>query len=178
MITLRIGSLFLSGMLCAGFALGQQVPAAPSTTPGTVEKLTLKEGSEVPLKFAEELNSGSAAEGDPVNFVLAADLTVNSIVVAKAGDRAVGEVVRAKNAGMLGKGGELNIRLDYLTVGTTKVKLRGSRLKEGNNKNGSMASTILLSPIGLIKHGKNIDVAEGTPLKAYVADDVALVPGS
>jgi hypothetical protein len=39
----------------------------------------------------------------------------------------------------------------------------------------AVALTVLFGPIGLIKHGKNIDVKTGTPLKAYVADDVALI---
>jgi hypothetical protein len=37
--------------------------------------------------------------------------------------------------------------------------------------------TVLFGPIGLIKHGKNIDIAAGTPLTAYVADDVTFPTG-
>ena len=61
------------------------------------------------LKFSQYLSSHRAAEGDPVALVLSEDLTVNNVVVAKAGDKAVGEVSHAKRAGMMGKGGELNI---------------------------------------------------------------------
>jgi hypothetical protein len=62
-----------------------------------------------------------------------------------------------------------------MKVGDTKVKLRGTKGREGDSKVGAaVALTVLFGPIGLIKHGKNIDVKTGTPLKAYVADDVAL----
>jgi hypothetical protein len=33
---------------------------------------------------------------------------------------------------------------------------------------------VLFGPIGLIKHGKEIVVKEGTPLAAFVDDDIAL----
>jgi hypothetical protein len=36
----------------------------------------------------------------------------------------------------------------------------------------------LFGPIGLIKHGKDINIKEGTPLKAYVADDITLEAAS
>lgn len=151
------------------FLRAQSAPAA--------QKVTLKEGTEVKLKFSEEISSKTAAPDDPVNLVLDEDVKVGDIVVAKAGAKAVGTVSNAKKAGMMGKGGELNIRLDHMRVGDTKVRLRGSRGREGDSKTGTaVALTVLFGPVGLIKHGKNIDVKAGTPLTAYVDDDVALPP--
>lgn len=148
--------------------------AAASATPAA-GKLVLKEGTDVDLKFDQDLTSKTAQEGDPVNLVLDQDLTVGNVTVAKAGCKAVGEVSHAKRAGMMGKGGELNIRLDYLKVGDTRVMLRGTKGREGDDKTGTaVALTVLFGPIGLIKHGKEIDIKPGTPLKAYVADDVTL----
>ncbi len=147
------------------------------TSSASGEKVVLKEGSDVKLKFAQELSSKTAAEGDPVNFVLAEDLTVGNVIVARAGAKAVGTVTNAKKAGMMGKGGELNVRLEHLKVGDTKVRLRGSKGKEGDSKTGTaVALTVLFGPIGLIKHGKEIIVKEGAPLAAYVEDDASLVP--
>jgi hypothetical protein len=36
--------------------------------------------------------------------------------------------------------------------------------------------TVLFGPIGLIKHGKNVEIKQGSALHAFVADDVALLP--
>lgn len=139
--------------------------------------LKLKEGEDVKLKFAQELSSKTASEGDTVNFVVAEDVKVGDVVVIRAGTKAVGSVTNAKKAGMMGKGGELNVRLDHLKAGDIKVRLRGNKGKEGDSKAGqSIALTVLFGPIGLIKHGKEIVVAEGTPLAAYVDDDVMLPP--
>ena len=139
------------------------------------QKLVLREGTEVPLKFAQEVTSKTASEGDPVNFVVAEDVKVGDVVVVKAGTKAVGEVANAKKAGMMGKGGELNVRLNHMRVGDTKVRLRGTKGKAGDDKTGTaVALTVLLGPIGLIKHGKDIDVKPDTPLTAYVDDDTSL----
>ena len=102
---------------------------------------------------------------------------MGGVVVAKEGSKAFGEVTNAKKAGMMGKAGELNVRLDYVKVGDSKIKLRGTKAKEGESgQTGAIVLTVLFGPIGLIKHGKDIDVKQGTALKAFVSDDIALPP--
>jgi len=152
-------------------------PAYAADEPAAAAKVVLKEGSEVKLKFADDLSSKTANEGDPVNLILNEDIKIGDVVVAKAGCKAVGTITNAKKAGMMGRAGELNMRLEHLKVGDDKVKLRGSKGKEGQGKEGTaVALTVLFGPIGLIKHGKNVEVKAGTPLNAFVDDDVALPP--
>ena len=151
------------------------IPAAPAATVPTT--LVLPEGTDVPLAFDQDLSSKTAAEGDEITFVLTDDIKVGDVVVAKAGCKAFGEVTNAKKSGMMGKAGELNIRLNYMKVGATKVKLRGSKGKEGESgTTGAVVLTVLFGPIGLIKHGKNIEMKKGTAMKVYVSDDVTLPP--
>jgi len=153
------------------------IPAAPAAPAAPAGKLLLKEGTEVKLKFLDDLSSKTATEGDPVNFELAEPLKVGDVVVAKSGAKAVGEVTNAKKAGMMGRAGDLSIRLDHLSTGEARVKLRGSKGKEGEGKEGTaVALTVLFGPIGLIKHGKNVEVKAGTPLTAYVDEDASLDP--
>ncbi len=189
----------LAGILALGVsACAQQSPvpatavagpttavAATATVPATINKTgpdangkyMLREGEDVGLKFAQNISSSTASDGDSVAFILSDDLKVGDVVVAKAGSKAFGEVTNAKKSGMMGKAGELNVRLDYVKVPDGKIKLRGSKAKEGESgTTGAVVLTVLFGPIGLIKHGKNIDIKEGTSLKAYVADDVALAP--
>lgn len=150
--------------------------AAPAAVPAP-GKLILREGTDVKLKFVDDLSSKTANDGDPVNLVLDEDLKVGDVVVVKAGAKAVGEVTNAKKAGMMGKAGELNMRLEHLTTGDDRVRLRGSKGKEGEGKEGTtVALTVLFGPIGLIKHGKNVEVKAGTPLTAFVDQDTPLPP--
>jgi hypothetical protein len=160
--------------LSQSMAFGQNAAPEP---PLPAAKLVLREGTDVKLKFADDLSSKTAAEGDPVNLVLDEDLKVGDVIVVKAGAKATGTVTNAKKAGMMGKAGELNMRLEHLKAGDQRVRLRGSKGKEGEGKVGTaVALTVLFGPIGLIKHGKNVDVKAGTPIAAYVDDDTPLDP--
>lgn len=146
--------------------------AAPAT-PAESAKVTLKEGAEVNLKLAQALSSKTAAVGDSVEMVLDQDLIVNTFLVAKKGSRAVATVSNAKKAGMAGKGGELNLRLEYLKAGDTKVKLRGAQGRNGDSKTGATVGLVIaFGVLGFMKHGKQAEVKEGTPVKAYVDEDV------
>jgi hypothetical protein len=146
--------------------------AAPAT-PAEPAKVMLKDGAEVNLKLAQALSSKTAAVGDSVEMVLDQDLIVNTFLVAKKGSRAVATVSNAKKAGMAGKGGELNLRLEYLKAGDTKVKLRGAQGKNGDSKTGATVGLVIaFGVLGFMKHGKQAEVKEGTPVKAYVDEDV------
>jgi hypothetical protein len=149
--------------------------SAPPTA-ASAERIVLKEGTEVPLVFATDLNSKTAVDDDTVNMTLAEDLKVGDVIVVKKGAPALATVTNAKKAGMMGKAGELSIRLEYLKSDDQRLRLRGSKGKEGEGKVGAtVALTVLFGPIGLIKHGKNVDIPPGTPLTAYVDQDYPLL---
>ena len=135
----------------------------------------LREGTQVRLKFANDLNSKTAIQGDSVEFVLDEELKVGDTVVVAKGAHAVAVVSAAKKAGMMGKPGDLAVQLEYLNSGSSHIRLRGTQGKEGEGKVGTtVALTVLFGPIGLIKHGKNVDIPGGTPLVAYVDQDIWL----
>ncbi|MGD0830732.1 MAG: hypothetical protein ABR907_07305 [Terracidiphilus sp.] len=173
---------FLTPLVLTSLLLGQACPTLYAQQPSQTApaqnqpaELLLSEGTDVPLLFDEDISSKSSAEGDEVTFVLAEDIKVGDVVVVKAGAKAQGEVTNAKKAGMMGKAGELNVRLNYLKVGSAKIKIRGTKGKEGESgTTGAIVLTVLFGPIGLIKHGKDIDIKKGTALKAYVSDDIKL----
>jgi len=174
----QISALFLVLLLALPQAPAfAQAADPPPSAPAPTSKLVLKEGTDLKLKFADDLSSKTATEGDPVNLVLDEDLKVGDVVVAKAGSKATGTITNAKKAGMMGKAGELNMRLEHLKAGDQRVRIRGSKGKEGQGKEGTaVALTVLFGPIGLIKHGKNVEVKAGTPLLAYVDQDTSLEP--
>jgi hypothetical protein len=141
------------------------------------QPVVLREGTEVRLRFVDSLSSKTAVLDDPVALEVTDDVRVGDATVIHAGAHALGFVSNAKKSGMLGKPGELNIRLESVKAGDTKVHIRGTKGREGDGKVGeAVALTVLFGPVGLLKHGKNIDIAAGTPLTAYVTDDVAIKP--
>ena len=152
-------------------------PAAAAAPPDRSEKLVLKEGMEVPLVFAQDLSSKTASVDDPVNMRLDDDLKIGDVIVIRKGATALATVTNVKKAGMMGKGGELNIGLEYIKTDDGRVRLRGTKGKEGEDKVGAtVALTVLFGPIGLIKHGKNVEIKEGTALTAYIDQDTSVSP--
>ena len=165
--------------MCVGATLWAQEPqqqppdsSKPPVAAAPPEKLVLKEGADVNLKFAQDLSSKTVADDDPVSLVLDQDIKIGEVVVVKAGAKAVGTITHAKRAGMMGKAGELNMRLDFLIVNDGRLRLRGTKRKEGEGKVGAtVALTVLFGPIGLIKHGKNVEIKQGTPLLVYTDEN-------
>jgi hypothetical protein len=153
------------------------VTSVTVVNPDAQGRYTLREGEDVPLTFDQEITSKKAKAGDPVAFVLAADLKVGDVVVARAGAKAVGEVTEAEKNGMVGQAGSLNIQLDHLEVGESKVLLRGTKVDDGKSKTGRVVvMAVVLSPISLVRRGKNADIKKGQALTAYVAEDTPLLP--
>jgi hypothetical protein len=160
------------------------VPTASATTMDITKRsctpgagCLLREGDQVSLKFANDLNSKTAADGDTVEFVLDDDLKVGDTIVVPKRAHALATVSNVKRAGMMGKPGELNVQLQYLVAGDTRIKIRGTKGREGQNATGAtVALTVLFGPIGLIKHGKEVDMPAGTPLTAYIDQDISLPP--
>jgi hypothetical protein len=158
-------------------AAAQPAPAPAPTPAPAPAQLLLAEGTEVPLTFDQDLSSKTANDGDPVELVLAQDLKVGDVVVVRAGSKAVGEVTNAKKSGMMGKPGELNIKLDYLKAGNAKIHLRGTKGKEGDSgTTGVVVLTVLFGVVGFIHHGKQVEIKKGTAINVFVADDIRLEP--
>jgi hypothetical protein len=146
----------------------------PEVSPAT---LLLPESTPVKLKLLHSLNSKTVVVDDPLNFAMAEDLIVNGKIVSKTGAVAIGRVRQAKPARMLGRGGQLALEIQYMRVGRIRVPLRSSQARSGNNKKGeTVALVVLFGLSGLVKHGSEIEVKEGSIFTAYVDQDTELPP--
>jgi len=129
----------------------QNLPAAP-------KKVTLAEGTEVHLRMAQDISSRAARPGEPIELALAEDLKVGEAVVAKVGQRALGEVIQAKKPDFWGEAGEVSVRVHFLRIGDQKVQIQGAVGSAGTRY------VIVRGSQGIIK--------AGTPVKAFVVADV------
>jgi hypothetical protein len=132
-------------------------------------EIVIPDGTEFTVETTEEISSKTAAEGDPLSFKVAEDVKINGQTVIAAGTLVKGSVSNAKKAGMMGKGGQLGIRVESTTtVDGQKLKLRSSKGKEGDDKTGTtVALVVLFGPLGFLKHGKNAKIKEGTKIKVF-----------
>lgn len=116
--------------------------AVPSATVADISKhpcspregCLLREGDEVSLKFANAVSSKTAEEGESVEFVLDSDLKVGDTIVVRKDSHALATVSHVKKAGMMGKGGELNVQMQYLVTGDNRVRLRGTKTVKEKTK--------------------------------------------
>lgn len=137
----------------------------------------LRESTEIGLMFAADLSSKTSNFGDSVELSLVDDLNVGDTVVVPRGSHAVATVSSVKRSGMLGRPGELSVQLQYLVAGDNHVRIRGTKGRQGQGETGATVMlTVMFGPIGLIKHGKNVNIPAGTRLMAYVDQDIWLRP--
>jgi hypothetical protein len=148
-----------------------------STSTGTTNStattnMVLPEGTVVKLKLLHTLNSKTVVLDDPLNFSVAEDVVVDGKSVVKAGSPAIGRVRQAKRASTMGRGAELGLEMQYMKAGRIRVPLRGSAVRQGEDKTGeTVALTVLFGLSGLMKHGSEIAVREGSLFTAYVNHD-------
>ena len=148
---------------------------ALSGVSGAVDKVTIPEGTEVRLRLLDKLVSGTATEGARFNLELEEEIKVGERVAVPAGTKAVGTVVSSKKKGFMGKGGELNVMIDYLITNDQRIRLRAVKSGEGNDKVGSaVVLTVLFGPLGLLKRGHNVEMNPGTVIQAYVDQSTEL----
>jgi len=103
------------------------VPKTALTQTGPI----LREGTPISLISIEDLNSKTAKDSGPISFVLAGDIEVGGVLVAKAGSKASGQVSYSIRPGA--EGGAIGVGLDRvrLKVGNTEVPLRSTQARKG-----------------------------------------------
>jgi len=156
-------------------AVGQGQPKPEITN--TAKRAMLKEGTEVHLKLAQTMTSKTSSVGEPVEMVLAEDLTVGEDIVARKGARVLGVVVAGKKTEkQKTEAHELRVRADHIRVGESLIKLTGEQAGVGKRDKDKMVTyTILFGLSGLLAaSNKTFSIPEGTPATAYVQEDISL----
>lgn len=153
-------SLVSAFILFAGISQAQQIAAEGANSPPSMAKLVLRNGTAVNLKLAQNVNSRTAREDEPVEFALAEPVKVGDVLVADVGSRAIGAVIHSARPNFEGDPGEISVKLTFLKAGKTKVPLRGSTFEIGSTR--------------VMLRGTQALVKEGTPVKAYVDADTEI----
>ncbi len=169
-------ALLLFAQVVGSPATFAQDPSAPQTAApaerATIE-VTVPDGTEFEVVTTEEISSRTATEGDPLTFRVAEDVVVNGhIVIAK--DTIVKAIVsNVVPRGRMGRGGQLGIRIETTTtVDGQRLKLRATRNNVGGDTTGStIALSVLISPLFLLRRGNHARIRTGTRIKVYTDED-------
>lgn len=146
--------------------------AAPTADP------MLHVGTQVPLRLLEDLTTKGKLlrVGQRFHMEVAEAVTVNGMLVIPVGSPAVGEITDVRNKGMWGKSGHLSGRALYVTVGDRQIRLTGNLDDKGvaGGWGAAATSAIVFAPAGFFMTGTSAHLPSGSPVRAFVDEDVAL----
>lgn len=159
------------GFMAAAMLLAQSGMASSQTL--------LPEGMTVHLQTRDEISSKTAKTGDPVNFVVRDPVVIGGTTVIPAGSTALGQVTRARDNGLLGRSGKLEISVSHVDVGGRQIPVRGARDKKGASGTvGVVGAAVVFLPLGLFVKGREAKIKAGTPIDVYVAQETPIAVAS
>lgn len=157
----KMGKLFLSIPLGLGFLM--------MAFSSYASEVTIKAGTPIPVRLQEAVSSETATAGQTVRFLVTRDVSVDDIVVIKAGSEVVGDVTYSQKTGSLGKEGKVFLVVRYATaVDDTRVPLRANLSQTGDEK---VALSWMVCPFIT---GTSSMIPAGTETKAYVDYDTKI----
>jgi len=153
-------------------------PAAVSVPDGA--PILLMDGTPIKIRLNRTMSSADASVGQPVDFTVTEDVSVNGTIVIPKGSAAMGKVTEAQPKRRMGRAGKLEIVLTYVRLADTEtVPVRA--VKEVKGKNAAVGMTVGIvatgllffpaAPLFLLMKGKDITVPEGAEVVAYVDGD-------
>jgi hypothetical protein len=167
-------------------AVPSQVTVAPPP-----QAMVLRDGTPVRLRLTRTLSSDHVKTGEEIDFDVLDDVSVAGQVIISRSSKAIGVITDAEHKKWAGRGGKLNLALQYLRLDDgTKVNLRAESDNKGGGHVGAMTAgmvaTVALSfgtfgaaaPLFLFIHGKEAVVPAGTELTAFVNGDTRLSPSA
>ncbi len=176
-------------VLCSVFAptsaVAQTVAQTQATAAETKAPPTfgILDGTPIRLRIARTVSSKDAKTGETIDFEVLDEIKVGETVVVSKDSVAIGTITRSKASGRFGRGGKLDLTIDYLRLASgEKVPLRAVKENKGRNYTGTMTGAMVAAgilffpaaPLFLFIKGKNITVPKGTEVTAYVNGDTPL----
>ncbi len=154
----------------AAVALASSVvaPAAASA-----ETYYVQMGYPVMLVTRTDLSTRDNRSGDRFYLEVAENVSAKGQVIIPVGSVATGEIIHSERNGHFGKSGKIGVRVLYIDTPTMRIPLTGN--SAGRGKSGTVPTVAAIAAFGLIGglvHGTSGRIRAGTPVQAYLADDL------
>jgi hypothetical protein len=167
-------------------ASGPKAPSKdlPQQSASPSQKLLVKDATPIKLKLKRGVYSQYARVGDEVDYLVDEDLVVNGKIIVPEGAVVKGKVVSAEHKRMMGRGGKIDISADSVKLfNSQSIPLRAFQKARGGGQGLDMSGEMLAAasltlgvgtPFVLLKHGKDIEIRQGSSFTAYVNGDTLL----
>lgn len=139
-------------------------------------KIILYEGTPIKATLKKDLKGGKVQVGERVEFTLEQPIVVDDKVIVNSGAKILGSITEARSSGVIGRKGKLALDIEYLYLDNGQiVKLTGQYAKNLKSRGAvSVATAVVLTPLGLLIPGKGAKFKEGTIFDAYIAKDTEI----
>ena len=143
-----------------------------------VGEIIIPAGTRIELETVQSISSELIQPGEPVDFKVRADVSINGVVVVKAGTLAKGVVITSDHAKGIGKEGNVEIQVknvqavdgSFLPLSSNSIARKGE-----NNAVLSIVLGVLVCLLFLLIKGKNGVIPAGTSVDAIVASNSKVV---
>ena len=143
----------------------------------STKKITIPEGTVIRVKSLSAFDSKTVSEGAIVDFAIFEDLEIDGLIVIKEGAIVNAYIETSEKAKGLGKQGSLKVQFNYTKAADgAKVPLRSTKgtLSGEGTAGSAIALAAVVSPLFLLKKGKEAKVTQGKMMEAYVSRDVVV----
>lgn len=115
------------------------------------------------------------SEGDTFALSVAQNVMLGNYVVIPKGAKGVGRITWLTSKGAFGKSGKMEIALEYIEVGNTRIPIEGTFRQEGEGNTVATVGGVLAAGIfaGFIT-GKSARIPQGRELTAHTKEDLAV----
>lgn len=185
---MKVLTIVLAGIILlvtTPVCFAQTAAPARTNTPAPPMDFGLLDGTQVRLAISRAMSSADATNGEMVDFEILEDVKIGEVIVIPRGGVAFGTVREVRKKRRMGRGGILNISIDSVRLSSgQKVAMRAVKDSKGGGRVGAMTGAMVASgilffpamPFFLFLKGKNITIAKGTAVTAYISGDIPLDP--
>ncbi len=166
-------NILLSAVIATTFLCPALKATAQKHTAPTATEAKLQAGTTVVMETIQELSSAQMSVGQSVSLRVKYDVIVNGKVLIKGGAMASGQVTSVEHRGGMGKQGAFAMRPTVVQAvdGQMIVLTNGSASMTGEGKvGGAVALAAVVSPLFLLKKGKDAVIPPGYELQGTVAN--------
>lgn len=131
--------------------------------------VTMPDGTEFTAQTLDFLSSQSAAVGDPVKMEVDNNVLIDGAIAIPAGTPVRGTIATVTHASRMGRSGNISIRVESTEAADgQRVPLRATKSQSEGDKTGStIALTLIVSPLFLLKRGDDVAYQPGTKITVY-----------
>jgi hypothetical protein len=163
------------------FLLSQGLSAVePAPVPS---RLLVPNGTAVLLQLTQTISSSKAHAGDPLDFVIAKDVSIGDYTVLREGSHVRGSVISVKGKRLLGIGGRITVGFDSVeTLAGETVGLSARKVIKGSSHTWRMLTSMAFTglfympaaPLFLLTRGGNSTALKGTEVTAHFDCETSL----